>query len=190
MPIRRPHPLADFDGQLGDLVFYHCKGKPCVRRAPVREKPFTSAEVQSQARFRLASKFAQAVLKDPVQRARYQQAARETGRSAQNLAVSDFLLAPSLAEIDLSGYTGRAGEFIKVVAKEGGIGAAEVKVIIADAAKAVLEEGSAGMENDGLSWAYPAKLDLPPDQPVWITVTAADQPGNRTTRTLRHTTGP
>jgi hypothetical protein len=189
MPKRRNNPLADFDGQLGRLVFYHFKGKPCVRRAPVREKEFTPPEVKNQSRFRLASQFATAVLTDPVQRARYEQAAQETAGSAQNLAVSDFMLAPTLAEIDLSRYTGRAGEFIKIVAQEGKLGAAEVKVVIADRAKAVVEEGLAAMENDGVSWWYPAKLDLPPDQPLWITVTAADQPGNRTTRSLRHTTG-
>jgi hypothetical protein len=170
-------------------VFHHLKGKPCVRRAFVREAEFTPAEVENQSRFKLASKFANALLKNPVQQACYEQAAQDTGLSAQNVAVSDFMLAPTLAEIDVSGYTGRASEFIKVMADDGEIGAAEEKVAIADRAKAVVEEGPATVENDGVSWWYSAKLDLPPDQPIWITVTVADQPGNRIIRNLRHTTG-
>ena len=189
MPKRRPHPLADFDGQLGRLVHYHWKGQPCIRRSPVREKPATPPEFKNQSRFALATSFARSVLTDALQRVRYERAAQKTLLSAHNVAVSDFMRSPTLAEIDLSRYSGRAGEFIRVVAEEGKIGAAAVKVAIADAAKVVLEEGPASMESDGVTWWYPAQMGLSPDQPVWITVTATDQPGNRTVRTLRHTTG-
>ena len=48
------------------------------------------------------------------------------------------MLAPTLVEIGLSGYTGRAGDVIKVVAEEGEIGAAEVQVVIADQAKSIV----------------------------------------------------
>jgi hypothetical protein len=123
-----------------------------------------------------------------VLRARYQKAAMETDLSAQNLAVSDFMKSPVLVEIDLSAYTGQAGELIKVVAEEGRVGAAEVSIVIADAAKTVLEQGKAAAQADGVSWWYAARIDVPPDQPLWITVSATDQPGNQTVRTLRHTT--
>ena len=189
MAKQRIHPLANFDGCIGDLVFYQFKGKACVRKAPVRQKEFTPAEKANQFKFARASKFAEAVLKDPVQRARYERAAQETVRSAYNVAVSDFMRAPTVAEIDLSRYTGKAGEFIKVVAEEGKIGAATVKVVIADGANAVIEQGAAVVEIDGMSWWYPAQMDLAPNQALWITVTAADQAGNRTIRKLRHTTG-
>src|SRR5258708_5280506 len=92
--------IGPVEGKVGDLVFYCWKGKPCVRRTPHREKPFTSAEVSNQSRFGLASKFAKATLTDPIQRARYEQAARGTDASAQNVAVSDFMHAPALTEID------------------------------------------------------------------------------------------
>ena len=155
----------------------------------MRQKGFTKAEKNNQSRFRLASKFAQAALTDPVQKARYEEAAKGTDGSAQNVAVSDFMMFPTLAEIDLTGYTGRAGELIKVRAEEGKVGAVEVTVVIADSAKATLEQGAAVMEKDGKTWIYAAQGELPPDQAVWITVTARDQPGNETTKTLRHTTG-
>lgn len=185
----RHHPLAGFDAHLGNLVFYHFKGKSCVRRAPVRGKPFTDAEQSNQSRFMLASKFAKSVLHDPQARARYDRAALETGHSAQNLAVSDFMRSPALAEIDLSQYRGHTGEFIKVTALEGHVGAAEVKVTIKNDADQKLEEGLAAVETDGVSWWYSGKLDLPPNHTLWITVTARDQPGNSVSKTLRHTAG-
>jgi len=91
----------------------------------VREEPPTPGEIKSQSRFKLASKFAAAALSDPTQRARYEEVAQKTNRSANNVAGSDFLRAPTLAEVDLSQYTGRPGQTIKVVAVEGAIGADE-----------------------------------------------------------------
>jgi hypothetical protein len=190
MAKRRMNPVAgDIEGLVGDLVFYRRKGEPCVRRRPVREKPFTRAEKKNQSRFGSAGRYAKAVLTDPIQEARYEKAAKGTKGSAQNLAVSDFMRFPKLTEIDLSGYTGRVGEIIRVRAEEGVLGAAGVKVVIADRAKATVEQGDAVVEADGLWWAYAAQKELAPDQAVWITVTANDQPGNRTTKTVRHSTG-
>jgi hypothetical protein len=185
----RSHALTDLKGKIGRLVFYELNGKPCVREVPVREEPFRPGELKSQSRFKLASKFAAAVLTDPIQRARYEQIAQKNHRSANNVAVSDFLRAPTLAEIDLSQYTGCSGQVIKVIAVEGDIGAAEVKITVADGAQNTLEEGFAWKEATGNTWFYETRVDLAPNQPLWITVMATDQPGNRTTRTLRHTSG-
>jgi hypothetical protein len=181
--------VGDIAGKIGDLVFYCRKGKPCVRKAPTRETPRTAAEEASQSRFRLAALYARAVLTDPVQKARYEQAASGTDLSAQNVAVSDFMKFPTLAEIDLSRCSGRAGEFIRIRAEEGKIGAAGVQVSLADGARAIVEQGAARLESDGVTWWYATQTDLPPDQVLWVTVTASDQPGNRTSKTLRHTTG-
>jgi hypothetical protein len=189
MAKRLTNPFTDFDGQLGGVVFYHYRGKPCMRRAPVRTKQSTPAEIKNQFRFKLASKYARAALADPASATRYVKAAQKTGRSAQNLAVSDYMLSPKLAEIDLSGYAGRTGERIKIVAVERDVGAAEVTVVIGDRTKAVLEQGAAVVDPDAVTWWYAAKLNLPPDQPLWITITAVDQARNATSRQLHHTTG-
>ncbi len=190
MAKRQINPAAgEFTGTLGRLVYYQRNGKPLLRRTPVREKPFTVAELHNQHRFRLAQRFAAAVLTEPRQRARYEQAAAGLDASAQNLAVSDFFHPPAVTEVDLTGYTGRAGEFIRIRAEEGRIGAAEVRVRIEGRAETRLEEGLAYVAVDGVTWWYATRSDLEADQPLWITITAADQPGNRTTRTVRHVTG-
>jgi hypothetical protein len=97
--------------------------------------------------------------------------------------------SPVITEVDLTGYTGRAGQFIRIRAEEKKIGAAAVNVVIADRTQAVLEQGAAYVENDGLTWWYTAQQEIPPDRSLWITVTALDQPGHRTSKTLRYVTG-
>jgi hypothetical protein len=143
----------------------------------------------NQDRFRAASKFAHSTLTDPKQKARYSAAAAKTGSSAYNVAVSDFMHAPVITEVDLSGFTGRAGQFIRIRAEEKMIGAAAVQVVIADGTQAVLEQGAASLEKDGVTWWYTAQQEIPPDRSLWITITAVDQPGHRTSKTLRHVTG-
>ena len=180
---------GDLEGAVGDLVFYIRKGTHCARRRPVRRKKFTSAEKKNQSRFGQASAFAKAVLSDAAQKARYEQAAKATKGSAQNLAVSDFMHAPNLAEIDLSDYTGQAGERIRVRVEEGVLGAVAVKVAIADSGRSTLEQGAATLEDSGPWWCYKTQKQVSEDQPLWITITATDQPGNKNTRTLRHSSG-
>ena len=176
-------------GRIGDLVYYELNGKPFVREAPHREAPPTPAELDNQGRFRSASKFAHSTLTDPQQKARYSAAAARTGSTAYNVAVSDFMHPPVITEVDLTRYTGRAGQFIRIRAEEKKIGAAAVHVVIADRTQAVLEQGEACSENDGTTWWYTARQDIPPDGLLWITVTAVDQPGHRTSKNLRHVTG-
>jgi hypothetical protein len=190
MAKRRINPsIGDITGKIGNLVHYTRNGKQLLRERPTRAKPFRPAELHNQDRMRKAQQFAAAVLTVPQQRVRYQQAAQGLDLSAQNVAVSDFFHAPELTEIDLTGYTGQAHEFIRIRAEEGRIGAAEVHVEICMTAKTLLEEGLAARDMDGVTWWYAAQRDLEFNQPLWITVTAKDQPGNRTTKTVRHVSG-
>src|SRR5579871_6167053 len=164
-------------GKIGDLVFYELNGKPCVRSVPRREDPPTSREKGNQSRFGAASKFGHATLRDPTQKARYSAAAAKTGSTAYNVAVSDFMHPPVITELDLTGYTGRAGQLIRIRVEEKKIGAVAVNVVIADHTQSVLEEGAARVEEDGVTWWYAAQQDIAPDQSLLITVTAKDQPG-------------
>src|SRR5579862_171226 len=189
MAKRRINPsLGDFTGTIGKLVHYTRNGKPLIRRVPVRKKPFTRPELKNQSRFRQAQTFAHSVLTDPLQRARYDEAAVGLDASGYNMAVSDFFHAPVVAEVDLSAYTGRTGEGIRIRAEEGRVGAVEVRVRIVDGADALVEQGIASRETDGVTWLYMAQRDIESNQRLSITITASDQPGNRTTKTLRHLT--
>jgi hypothetical protein len=153
-----PNPsTGNLKGRIGKLVYYELHGKPCVRSVPDRKEPPTSAEKNNQNRFRAASKFAHFTLSDPKQKARYLEAGAKTGSSAYNVAVSDFMHAPVITEVDLTGYTGRAGQSIRILAEERMIGAMAVNVVIADQSKVLLEQGAAKVEDNGLTWSYAAQ---------------------------------
>lgn len=191
MAKRRINPsFGDITGKIGGLVHYTRNGKLLTRRTPVRTKPPREGELGNRSRFRLAQIFAKAVLTVPAQRARYEKAAEGLDASAYNMAVSDYYHLPEVRDIDISGYRGKAGELIRVQVEEGRIGAAEVRVAIASPAESILEEGAASVETDGVTWWYAAQRDLASGQPLWITVTAFDQPGHRTVKTVRHVSGP
>ena len=110
----------------------------CPERPALESSP-TSAEKANQRRFRAASKFAHATLVDPRQNARYSAAAARTGSTPYNVAVSDFMHSPVITEVDLPGYTERAGQFIRIRAEEKKIGAAAVNVVIADGTRVVVD---------------------------------------------------
>lgn len=193
--VERPHRRLEKRGREVERAWktsissYTRLGQPCVRRRPQRAKPFSAAELNNQKRLKLATEFAKGALSDPASRARYEKAAAGTNLSAQNVAVSDFMHPPVVEEVDLNRYTGRAGEFIRIQANEGRIGAAEVLVTILGPENTPLETGAASLELDGVTWWYVARIDVPPAQALWITVTAIDGPGRRTTKTCRHVSG-
>ncbi len=190
MAKRRINPsFTDITGKIGDLVHYTRNGKALTRRTPVRTKPPRAGELVNQSRFRQAQIFAKAALTVPAQRARYEKAAAGLDASAYNMAVSDYYHVPEVGDVDISGYRGKSGELIRVRVEEGRIGAAEVRVAIASPAETILEEGTASVERDGVTWWYGAQRDLAPGQALWITVTAFDQPGHRATKTVRHVSG-
>jgi hypothetical protein len=97
------------------------------------------------------------------------------------LAVADFFNAPAVDEIDLSQYTGKAGETIHIRASDD-FEVRGVSVVIHDANGAVLEQGGAVAGGDG-AWTYTATTAVPTGQSVAIEVTATDRPGNKTTKT-------
>jgi hypothetical protein len=66
----------------------------------------------------LAALYGKAVLADPVKKAAYETKAQVKGIPAFALTVADFLHAPAVEEIDLSGDTGKAGETIRIAATD------------------------------------------------------------------------
>ena len=84
-------------------------------------------------------------------------------------------------EIDLSAYTGKTGEIIRVRASDD-FGMVGVGVAIRDTESKVLEQGAATAASDG-AWTYTTTTNLPAGQQVVIEVTATDRPGHKTTKT-------
>lgn len=96
-------------------------------------------------------------------------------RQAAKLLESDFLTPPAVEAIELSGYNGRAGDTIRVIATVD----VAVTIAIRDTHGALRGEGPA-TEVHGV-WLYQAQHDGPGSDAATIEATATDRPGNRAT---------
>lgn len=172
-------------GKVGDiLVFRQLRGETVVAKAP-RQK--TSEDTPKQKAHRL--KFQEAVvygkssLANPVTKEMYKdkaEADRDKGLSAFTVAVADFLNAPEITEIDLSGYHGKTGDLIRIkVTDDFDVKAVTVRIENADGT--VVEEGAA--LDAGTTWDYTTtknNADMNGDK---IIIRATDLPDNLTEKT-------
>ncbi len=184
--------LASVHGAVGDLVIVHQNGKVWGRRKPGVSPKATPRRKAHRSKLAQAAKWASKLPKEaPAIAARYQEAAKGTAWSWQNMAVADYMHGPVIEEIDPSRYTGRSGELLKIQARDSvpppmTLAVAAVRVAIRTLAGITLEEGNAGP--DGAGWAYVTQKEAPPGQIVKIEVTATDQPGRHATKTIPHLT--
>jgi len=109
--------------------------------------------------------------------------AKAKGQPVFSVTIADFYNAPVVSEIDLSGYTGRSGEAIRIVATDD-FEVASVGVRITNTNNAVVEEGPAARDGqNGSDWTYQSRTALPAGETVSIEVTATDRPGNKNVKT-------
>jgi hypothetical protein len=167
-------------GKLGNLVvFRNDGGKTIMSSAPgKRTLPLTEAQQMHQQQFKQAVLYAKAVLADPDKKAEYESAARN-GESAYNMAVADFLKFPVIQEMDISMYTGQAGDKIRVRATDN-FKIAEVSVTIFKSDNSIVESGIAEPAGNGRDWIYTATHANSPIGGGRIVATVTDGPGHQT----------
>jgi hypothetical protein len=175
--------LETIRGKIGDLIYKHPDHTQIVARMPNRTGIVASpAQLAQKDKFRLAAIYGKAVLTDPVQKVIYEDAGARKGKPAFALAVGDFLNAPAVDEIDLSGYTGQIGGIIRIRASDD-VKVDGVAVSIREQGGAVLEEGDTVWTPASATWNYTATTALAQGQAVSIEVTATDLPGHTTSKT-------
>jgi hypothetical protein len=165
-------------GKIGDLlVFRNRAGKTIVASAPKeRTGEPTEAQKQHQLRFQEAILYAQGVLSDPERKAAYKSVAGE-GVSAYNVAVADFMHAPDIHHVDVSGYTGKAGDSIMVeVTDDFRVSAVTVTILNADGSE--VEHGNAMQQANTTMWLYIATAANDTLAGDKITIRAYDLPGH------------
>jgi len=121
------------------------------------------------------------VMADLETKSLYEEAADAAGKPVFSLTVVDFFNAPSVDEIDFSGYTGAAGDEIVIIASDD-FDVASVQVALTDGDGSPLENGAA-VETPPESgrWVYTATAAVETGTTVRIAVTAEDRPGDRCT---------
>jgi hypothetical protein len=170
-------------GHVGTMLFKRWEQQEIVGKMPDRTGIVPTAnQAAQQDKFRLAAVYGKSAMADPVTKQLYADAADSRGVPVFALMVADFLNAPAVDEIDLSGYTGKAAEPIRVRASDD-LEVTAVSVVIRAQSGEVLERGAAIKGADGLTWTYTTTTALQAGQAVSIEVTATDKPGNTSTRT-------
>ncbi len=175
--------LEGFRGKIGNLVFKRFQDGVIVGQAPNTEgREPTAGQLAQRERFRLAVLYGRTALADPNTKALYEASAKADGQQVFALTVSDFLHAPSVDEIDLNGYTGKAAESIHIRASDD-FEVTGVAVRITDGNGTTLEQAAATQTIPGSSdWRYQTTTNVAPGQSVSIEVTATDRPGHKTTK--------
>ena len=140
-------PFTTFSGTIGKLVYRKVKGKTIVTVKPDANRPLSEAEVAHRQDFAQAAAWAKAALQDKELRPFYEALGKQRDIPARAAAISDFLKRPALEALDLSEYTGQAGDRIYFMANDN-VGVTDATITISDGDQTVLESGQA-VEVDG-----------------------------------------
>ena len=168
-------------GKVGDLlVFSQRSGKTIVSKAPLRPTAVSDKQREQRQRFQQATIYARGALADTAVKEQYEAAAKKKkSMNAYNVAVADFFNAPNIATVDLSSYTGAAGDEIRIVVTDDfAVEAVHVKIDNADGSP--VEEGLA-QNTSGHVWVYAATQNNDSLEGDRIVITAFDRPGNTDT---------
>ncbi|MDR2765806.1 MAG: hypothetical protein LBB90_12370 [Tannerella sp.] len=176
---RRNVVTQGLSGTIGTLVFSQRGGQTIVRMRPQQgHHTFSEEQKEHQRRFQRAILYGKTAIADAETKAGYQQAAKP-GQSAFNVAVADFFNAPVIERIDLSNYTGKAGDTIQVYVYDD-FAVKEVRIRISNADGSLVEEGAARTDAIGYEWTYVATQTNESLEGDRIEVFVSDTPGNVT----------
>jgi hypothetical protein len=167
-------------GMVGDtVVFRRWRGRLIVANRPKRGgRTFTDKQLATQQKFTEASSYAKQTLADPANKAMYTAGISGTKYTAHMVAMSDYLNAPVVSDIDLSSYKGAVGDSISIKATDD-FKVTTVKVVILSAAGAQLESGIAVQDAIAkLQWKYTVTAANATLAGTKVQATAYDVPGN------------
>ena len=170
--------LEQIRGQVGELVFKHYGDEVIVGRKPDRSGVLPSyIQLEHQERFRQAVLYGRLVMADPEMKADYEKVAKTKGKPLFSLTVADFFNEPVIDEVDLSGYSGQAGNPIIVRAHDD-FKVTRLLVTVSDSSGEEIENGEAvETPPNGGRWVYTAISNLAQGTTVRIAVIVNDQPG-------------
>jgi len=165
-------------GKIGDMVLRRFGNKSILQKLPdfsgVR---WSKAQRANRKRFAGAAGYAHQAMADPDLYSFYKKKAKK-GQTAWNVAISDYMLRPTISEIDIHNYKGMKGDTVAVRAHDK-YKVAAVLVFIYNAMGMEVESGMAvEMYNGRFEWVYQAMEDNSRMTGGRIEVRVADQAGN------------
>ena len=165
--------IRGLSGSLGgQFVVKQGRNGTIVSKYPVFDKnrKFTEAQVDRQSKFRDAVAYAKGAKGWAV----YVEKAKASNRTPYHVAISDFCHAPEITKLDMSAWSGDAGQVIRVQVVDD-VQVTQVEVCITDEAGSVLEQGMA-IQAEGGWWMYTTTASA--EGEVRVVVSARDLPGN------------
>jgi hypothetical protein len=163
-------------GKIGDLlVFRQRGGKTVVANVPRKSNKVSEKQKEQRRKFQLAVLYGQS----PENQEIYREKAAKKGRVPFNVAVADFLKAPDIEQVDLSGYTGQPGDTIRIRVTDD-FAVAGVTVRITNPDGSPVEEGEAQSDPFGYEWTFTAARTNDSLEGDKIEIFASDIPGNIT----------
>jgi hypothetical protein len=150
--VRQNIVMQGLSGTLGEqLVIKVAKGgRTIVSVKPTfdENRAFSAAQQEQQQAFREAVAYAKEQKDNQI----YIAKAEGTSKNAYNLAMADWFHAPEILEINLDGWSGEAGQVLRIRVQDD-VQVQHVEVMIMDEADTLLEQGSA-VDVGALWWEY------------------------------------
>jgi hypothetical protein len=167
-------------GKVGDLlIFRRRNGETIVAKLPEYNDNPSEEQKETRRRFKRATTYAKTALNDPQIREQYESAAnKKKGITAYNVAIADFFNKPEIEEINLEGYSGVAGDEIRIIASDD-FTVKSVHVEISNADGETVEKGYA-VNTTGNLWIYVATQNNCDIEENKFVVSVSDMPGNIT----------
>jgi len=190
MPIVRDNMLTTgISGELGkQLVFRQWGGDTIVSKAPIINQQTVESELRKKQRLRFkeATGYAKKAMSDLLLKQAYQSKCKQR-QTAYARAIQDYLLPPSIEEINLSNYTDEPDSFIRVYATDD-FQVKQVYVRIVDEKGDAIEAGFAGREGKSDWWKFATTVPNRLSEGGKVIAVAYDLPGNKTTKEIRMNT--
>ena len=179
VPKLKKYTAADLSAVLSDhVVLRKFRNQLVISKVTVPRKSKSVKKQASINRFRAANSWAKNILQQPGMKELYSKGINSKLSNAHTVAVSDYLNPPEIHYIDLKGYTGAAGDEIRIKVTDV-FRVVAVTVTIAGSNGKQLEAGSAvRYVRKPAIWIYTLTRDNPHVKGTVIQVKASDLPEN------------
>jgi hypothetical protein len=162
----------------GNMVFRSWNGKTYICSSPSKPRKQSPIQRENRLKFKMATNFAKAMMKDPAKKEEYKQLAKKMKLpNAYTAAITEYMRKPEIREVELNGYTGLAQQEIKVNARKKGFEIEVIEVIISDEKGHVLEQGKAE-KGKIFDWTYKTTKTVENYQSLQILIRARERTGN------------
>lgn len=173
--------MATVNGKLSNIVVYRrVHGKLIMCKPPRKRDVLTASQMERKEHFLEAVAYAKAQLANEASKAEYATGITSRLTSAYLVALTDYLNAPVIKDLDVSKYDGAVGDVLEMKVTDD-FKVMSVQVEIRDASKALIERGDAVLREASASkWSYTITQANAAITGTTITIRAKDKADNTT----------